>query len=99
MTEQDKARARLRAYVAHFIDHAQDHVVEIETLRPAVAGDGPLAEALEHALQDVRQARRSLSALLDELEATAVSGAKPHDHDLPHIHHSHAHVHGGTDVT
>ncbi len=92
-----EAKARLRAYVSHFIDHAQDHVAEIDALRPAIADDARLEERLTRALQDVQLARVSLGAVLEELGTRPVSDAKPH-HAHPHVHHTHKGVHGSADI-
>jgi hypothetical protein len=80
MTPVDQAKIRLRAYVAHFADHAEDHLAEIAALKPAVAGDVHLIHALDHAIADMQTARRSLQAVLSELETVPVA-----DHD----HHAH----------
>jgi hypothetical protein len=80
MTPADQAKTRLRAYVAHFADHAEDHLAEIAALKPAITGDARLTDALETAIENMQTARRSLQAVLDELETTPVA-----DHD----HHAH----------
>lgn len=79
MTPVDQAKIRLRAYVAHFADHAQDHLAEIAALKPAVAGDASLTHALDHAIADMQTARQSLQAVLAELEAVP-GGDHGHDH-------------------
>jgi hypothetical protein len=93
-----QAKARLRAYVSHFIDHAQDHAVEIDALRPAVAGEARLQELLECASLDVQRARRSLSAVLEELGTKTASEHAGAHHAHPHVHHTHNGVHGSADV-
>ncbi|HEY0331008.1 MAG TPA: hypothetical protein VGC77_18160 [Rhodopseudomonas sp.] len=90
MTPQDQAKARLRAYLAHFIDHAQDHVAEIEAQRGAIGVNARLDEALDQAMADVQLARRSLEAALQEIggsPARDVFSHHAHGHQ-PHLHHS-----------
>ena len=88
MTTPEQAKARLRAYVSHFIDHAQDHVAEIDAQRPALADDAALQQSLERAMQDVHLARRSLTAVLEQLGTRPAADAG-HHHGHSHAHHSH----------
>lgn len=97
MTTAEQAKARLRAYISHFIDHAHDHVIEIDALRPAIAGDERLEQRLKRALQDVQLARTSLGAVLEELGPQFAPDARPH-HAHPHPPHSHHRPHGGPSV-
>ncbi|MBB5049936.1 hypothetical protein HNR60_004721 [Rhodopseudomonas rhenobacensis] len=90
MTPQDQAKARLRAYLAHFIDHAQDHVAEIDLQRSAIGADSRLGELLDQAVADVQLARRSLEAALEAIggsPARDVFSHHAHSHQ-PHLHHS-----------
>jgi phytoene/squalene synthetase len=80
MIPVDQAKTRLRAYVAHFADHAEDHLAEISALKPAITGDAHLTDVLEHAIADMQTARRSLQAVLDELQTTPVSDHEHHAH-------------------
>jgi len=104
MTPQDQAKARLRAYLAHFIDHAQDHVAEIEAQRGAIGADPRIDGLLDQAVADVQVARRSLEAALEAIggsPARDVFSQHGHSHQ-PHLHHSHESVvtpgsHDGTE--
>lgn len=102
MTPDEKARARLRVYIAHSADHMQDHLREIEAQSPSVADDG-LRALLERAAAELARAQAALEAALDGLggaDATAPhahSHAHPHDHGHEHGHghnHGHGHDHG-----
>ena len=86
MTPHEQAVARLRLYIAHVIDHTQDHVREIEAQRPHITAP-ELSGALETAVGDVERAGRSLEAAL-----AALGGRLPQEplrHHHGHGHHSH----------
>lgn len=67
MTPEEKSKIRLQANVSHFAAHAEDHLAEIRALKPAFTDDARLSHLLEHAIDDMQTAKRSLQAVLDAL--------------------------------
>lgn len=80
MKPEDQAKIRLRTYVAHFADHAEDHLAEIGALKPSLTDDALLTQLIERAIDDMEMARRSLRAVLDALGSGSGTG---------HTHHAH----------
>lgn len=80
MTPEDQSKIRLHAYVAHFAGHAEDHLAEIDALKPSLLDDAHLTLLLERAIEDMQTARRSLQAVLGALEPIPVGGHEHHAH-------------------
>ncbi|GEM_PF-6957460 len=80
MTPEEKSKIRLQAYVSHFAEHAEDHLAEIRALKPAFVDDARLNHLLEHAIDDMETANRSLQAVLDALRATPKADHEHHAH-------------------
>lgn len=89
MTPQEEARARLRVHIAHFVDHAQEHIEEIAAQRSGIAEGTALAEAIDTALRDITTARLSLAKALAQLEGAP--SPERHDARRPHSHAHHSH--------
>ncbi len=80
MKPEDQAKIRLRTYVAHFADHAEDHLAEIGALKPSFVDDALLTQLIQQAIDDMEIARRSLRAVLDALGSCPTAGHPQHAH-------------------
>ena len=93
MTDEERARMRLKIYLAHSIDHMEDHLQDLGAQAPFVA-EPRLEQALGRAIADVETARQSLATALD-LVGGAPAQQHAHDHGQEHEHeHGHGHGHG-----
>lgn len=90
-TIEEQARKRLRILLAHFMEHMDCHVNEIQAQRPGLQADLALDDALTQAVDDMRAVRHSLAVALVELG----DGAADHHHHGHH--HDHDHGHGSHD--
>lgn len=68
MTPQEKARARLRHFVAHSADHMREHAREIAAHYAAI-GDPALCALIERAVAEMGRADAALDAVRVRLEA------------------------------
>lgn len=87
-TIEEQARKRLRILLAHFMEHMDCHVNEIQAQRPGLQTDLTLDDALTQAVDDMRTVRHSLAVALVELGEGAVDH---HGHHHDHGHGSHDH--------
>ncbi|MBZ4021539.1 hypothetical protein CKO11_03585 [Rhodobacter sp. TJ_12] len=72
MTPQEKARVRLRHFLAHCAEHMQDHAREIEG-QYAQIGDPEICGLMERAVVEMARANAALEVVLARLDDSPIA--------------------------